>query len=33
MGLGNVLNTARDALIAQSYGLTVTGQNSLLNAR
>ena len=27
MGLGSVLNTARDALTAQSYGLTVTGQN------
>ena len=27
MGLGSVLNTARDALTAQSYGLTGTGQN------
>lgn len=26
-GLGDVLNTARDALAAQSYGLGVTGQN------
>jgi flagellar hook-associated protein 1 FlgK len=26
-GLGSVLNTARDALAAQSFGLSVTGQN------
>ncbi len=27
MGLNDVLNTARDALAAQTFGLTVTGQN------
>ena len=27
MGLTDILNTARDAMTAQTFGLTVTGQN------
>ena len=27
MGLTDILNTARDAMSAQTFGLTVTGQN------